>query len=273
MNLDAALELLSRHPRAPLDIAELSLCLARDEFSQLDVDGWLGEINAMAQDARRFVRGDFDAQVAGLCRYLFHELGFHGNLQEYYDARNSYLNQVLERRTGIPISLSVVTMAIGNRVGLTVEGVGLPGHFIVKVVSGEREILLDPFHGGRRLTAAECEILVHQAAGIEFQATSTTLAAVPLAALTQRMLTNLKGIYLKDEDFPRAVRVIQRLQQLDDRDPMQHRDLGVCLLYVHRPGKAIRHLETYLRAVPDAEDAEVVRTFLKQARGLLASMN
>src|SRR5262245_6999856 len=128
MDLDAALTLLSREPEAPLDLAELALWLARDEYPDLDVEGYLAELAAMAREARTYLRGDLAARVAGLCRYLFHELGFRGNTREYYDARNSYLNQVFDRRTGIPISLSAVTMAIGGRAGLAVAGVGLPGH-------------------------------------------------------------------------------------------------------------------------------------------------
>src|SRR5262245_6283077 len=122
MNLEAALELLSREPAAPLDLAELALMLARDEYTGLDVEGYLAELDAMAGEAKAYVRGDLAARVTGLCRYLFHELGFRGNAQDYYDPRNSYLNQVLDRRTGIPISLSAVAMIVGNRVGLTVVG-------------------------------------------------------------------------------------------------------------------------------------------------------
>lgn len=273
MNLDAALKLLSKNPTAPLDVAELSLWLAHDEYSHLDVDGWLGEIDAMAKDARRLVRGDLDAQVHGLCRFLFHEMGFRGNTQDYYDARNSYLNQVLERRTGIPITLSAVTMAVGRRVGLAVEGVGLPGHFIVKIVAHGREILLDPYHGGRRLDISDCENLVRQVTGVEFDVNSESLAPVTLAQMTQRMLNNLKAIYLSTKDFQRAARVIQRLRQLDAYDPLQQRDLGMCLLYIQQPAKAIDQFEAYLAALPDADDADTVRGFLKQARALLANMN
>src|SRR5262245_55429944 len=99
MNLDDSLALLARDPDAPLDVAEIALQLARDEYPELDVEAHLSEVGALAHEARRSVRGTLDAAVAGLCRYLFHDLGFHGNVKEYYDPRNSYFNQVLERRT------------------------------------------------------------------------------------------------------------------------------------------------------------------------------
>src|SRR5437870_9559773 len=157
MQLDSALETLARDPAAPLDLAEIALLLARDEFSFLDVEGQLNELNAMANEVKPYLSGHLAHQVQGLCRYLFHEMGFRSNPRDYYDPRNSYFNQVLERRLGIPISLSAVTMAIGQRAGMTIAGVGLPGHFIVKASDPRQQILLDPFHGGRILSLADCE--------------------------------------------------------------------------------------------------------------------
>src|SRR6516225_5893708 len=122
MDIDAALEQLADDPLAPLDVAELALELARDEYPDLDVDAQLSELAGMAHEAQRYLRGSPRSQVLGLCRYLFHEMGFRGNIPSYYDARNSYLNQVLERRTGIPITLSAVAMAVGTRAGLNVVG-------------------------------------------------------------------------------------------------------------------------------------------------------
>src|SRR6516162_4649242 len=130
MDLDAALALLAVDPTAPLDLAEISLRLATDEYPDLDVDAYLSEVAGMAHEARAYLRGDLEARVAGLCRYLFHDMGFRGNAQDYYDPGNSYLNQVLDRRTGIPITLSALAMAIGGRVGIDIQGIGLPGHFV-----------------------------------------------------------------------------------------------------------------------------------------------
>ena len=115
MNLDAALALLARDAATPLDLAELALLLAREEYPDLDVEAYLSELNGMAHEARTYLRGPLPARVHGLCRYLFHEMGFRGNVQEYYDPRNSYLNQVLDRRTGIPITLSALAMTIAAR--------------------------------------------------------------------------------------------------------------------------------------------------------------
>jgi regulator of sirC expression with transglutaminase-like and TPR domain len=273
MNLDAALTLLSQTPDAPLDVAELALELARDEYADLDIDAYLSELTGMAHEAKQYIRGGLEAQVTGFCRYLFHEMGFRGNSQDYYDPRNSYLNQVLERRTGIPISLSAVAMAIGSRAGLNVVGLGLPGHFAVKVVGEEGEVIFDPFHGGRLLTPESCEQLVEQVTGAPFQATAENLKAVQLGPMVHRMLSNLKAVYLRTEDFSRAIRIIERLRQLDPGDPTQERDLGVSLLQAGQTGKAVDYLSAYLANVPMASDAESVQQLVERATKELAKWN
>jgi regulator of sirC expression with transglutaminase-like and TPR domain len=286
MELDTALNILSRTPEAPLDVAEIALRLARDEFPELDVDAHLGELSAMAHEAKRYMRGGLAARVAGLCRYLFHDMGFRGNVKEYYDPRNSYFNQVLERRTGIPITLSALTMAVGRRAGLRVEGVGLPGHFIVKAApdgsasdgsakgeAGEREILIDPFHGGRVLTETDCENLVRQVTGVTFEVSPLALAALPVGLMVQRLLANLKGIYLTLEDWARALRVMERLHQLNPQDVVLRRDLGGIFVKTGQFGKAIDHLRFYLEQAPDAEDVKVIRQVLKNAEQRIAEWN
>src|SRR5438105_9106878 len=193
MDLDRALDQLAHNATAPLDVAELTLYLARDEYANVDVEAYLSELTGMAHEAKNYLRGNLEARVFGLCRYLFHEMGFRGNIHDYYDPRNSYLNEVLDRRTGLPITLSVVAMAVGQRAGLQIAGVGLPGHFIVKASANGREVLFDPFHGGRQLTPEDCESLVQQVTGISFQATPEKLQPTSLPMLLIRLLTNLKG--------------------------------------------------------------------------------
>jgi regulator of sirC expression with transglutaminase-like and TPR domain len=273
MNLDADLELLSRTPEAPLDAAKVALGLARDEYPDLDVDAHLAELAAMAHEATRYLRGDLSAKVTGLCRYLFHDMGYHGNVKDYYDPRNSYLNQVMERRTGIPITLSLLVMAVGRRAGLVVEGVGLPGHFIVKAIEGPHEILIDPFHGGRIVTETDCENLVRQVTGVAFEVSPPALQAVPLGLLLWRMLGNLKGIYLGQEDFPRGVRIMERLYQLNPRDAVLCRDLGAALVKTGQLGKAIDHLKFYLEQAPEADDHKAIDKVLKSAQRRLAEWN
>lgn len=274
MNLDTALSLLAKNPAAPLDLATVALHLARDEYSNLDVPAHLSELQGMAHEARHQMRGPLLSRLEGLCRYLFHDLGFAGNTKEYYDPRNSYLNDVLDRHTGLPITLSVVAMCVGQRAGLNVQGVGLPGHFIAKAIGPKRqEVLFDPFHGGRVLTREQCERLVEEVVNAPFSATAEALQPVPLGAIVLRMLTNLKGVYLRQGDFVRAVRIIGRLRQLCPDDPLQMRDLGASLLQADQPGPAIDALRGYLDAVPAAEDVKDVKRLLDQAKGSVARWN
>jgi regulator of sirC expression with transglutaminase-like and TPR domain len=271
--LETCLSLLGREPAAPIDLAELALLLARDEFPFLDVEAHLNELAGMAHEAKPYLKGHLAHQVQGLCRYLFHEMGFRGNQRDYYDPRNSYLNCVLERRAGIPITLAVVMIAVGQRAGLQIAGIGLPGHFIVKAIGENQEVLIDPFHGGRILSAEECEILVQQATGLPFEASPESLAPLPIGLIVQRMLNNLKMIYFKQEDWRRAVRVLERLLLLRPEDIVLRRDVGMALVQNDQPGKAIDHLRNYLDLAAEAEDRENVRKLLRTAIKKIAEWN
>ncbi len=171
----------------------------------------------------------------------------------------------MDLRTGIPITLSILTMALGQRLGITVAGIGLPGHFIVKAVDRDRQILFDPFHGGRELTFDDCENLVHQVTGRPFEATCASLRGLPLGQIVARLLTNLKMIYLKREDYCKAARVISRLWQLSPQDQRERRDLGSVLLKLGRVGQAIDHLRAYLASGVVVPDCESVRELLDKA--------
>jgi regulator of sirC expression with transglutaminase-like and TPR domain len=273
MDLDAELEALADSPHHPCDLAELALHLARDEYPDLDVEAYLSELTAMSREAESYTRGDLTARVHGLCRYLFHEMGFRGNTRNFDDPRNSYLNQVLDRRKGIPITLTLVAMAVGQRVGMNVVGIGLPGHFVARAIEGNEEIIFDPFHGGRVLTPELCATLVERLTGVPFPATDEALAPLPAGRFVMRMLMNLKAAYLQTQDFARAVRIIERIRQLNPHDPHERRDLGVSLLHAGRPGPAIDHLNAYLTAHPDSVDADTVRKMLETAQGVIAQWN
>lgn len=273
LQLDKALERLARDPSAPLDLAEIALLMSRDEYPNLDVEAHLNELSAMAHEAQPYLRGHLAHQVQGLCRYVFHEMGFRGNVENYYDPRNSYFNAVLERRLGIPITLAAVMIAIGQRAGMHLVGVGLPGHFIVKAVDPRQEILLDPFHGGRVLSLEDCESLVHEATGVPFEASKVALEPLPLGAMVTRMYNNLRGIYYKAKDWPRSIRIMERMRLLRPEDSSLRRDLGACYMKLGQPGKAISHLRRYLEVAAEAEDVEKIRGLLNDAIKSVAQWN
>ena len=161
--LDKLLQRLAQDPADDVDVAEVALWLAVDEYPDLDVAAYLARLDELAEKAGPRLVGRLEQIVAGLVQFLFVEEGFQGNADDYYDPRNSYLNEVIDRRLGIPITLAVIAMTVGRRAGLEVVGVGLPGHFIAKAVHADEEVWFDPFHDGQILTPSSCEQLIEAA--------------------------------------------------------------------------------------------------------------
>ncbi|MCI0701201.1 MAG: transglutaminase-like domain-containing protein [Planctomycetia bacterium] len=273
MKLSSALAAFATDPHQPIDLARVGLLIARDAYSQMNPRIYLRRIDRLADQLRPRLCGSLAARTAELSTFLFEECGFAGNTEHYYDPRNSYLNKVLDRQVGLPIALSVLAMAVGTRAGLNVVGVGLPAHFIAKAVDGKSEILFDPFNGGQFLDEEACEALVSGITGRPFEATPESLAPTPPGAIVARMLQNLKTAYLADRSYIRAARVTYRLTQLIPDDPTQRRDLGVLLVQAEEHGRAIDHLQHYLEAMPDAEDAKEVQKFLAKALGEVSRWN
>jgi regulator of sirC expression with transglutaminase-like and TPR domain len=191
-----------------------------------------------------------------LNRYMFQELGFRGNAEQYYDARNSYLNEVIDRRTGIPISLSTVYMELARRGGLEVEGVGLPGHFVVRVQTPARPLLVDPFHGGTLLTEKDCQDRLDRIFNGKVKLEPKMLRACKRKDMLERMLRNLKAIYLRDQDVDRALRVVDLIVRIQPGSAEDLRDRGVLYASLDCYGLAARDIESYLSLAPQAKDAE-----------------
>jgi regulator of sirC expression with transglutaminase-like and TPR domain len=271
MNLERTLTDLSIDPFLGVDLAELNLRLATDEYPDLNIPHYLSYLDNLAARLAPRLHGDLEEKTAELAHFLFEECGYAGNASDYYDARNSYLNEVLDRKLGIPISLSILAMAVGRRSGLMVVGVGLPGHFVAKTVDGDEEVLFDPFHGGQLLDYPGVEQLVSAVTGHPFYAHDDSLAATPPGLICQRMLNNLRAIYLRSGDFRRAAKVLQRLIQLIPDDPTLRRDLGVTLLQTGQPGPALNHLLAYLAIGPD--DESTIQSLIRDAKKQIAKWN
>jgi regulator of sirC expression with transglutaminase-like and TPR domain len=196
-----------------LDLGKAALLIASEEYPGLDLLRYLAKLEAMAAAVRPQVAVAEDApdKIEALNTYLFEEQRFQGNTQEYYDPRNSFLNDVLDRRLGIPITISVVYIEVGRRAGMPLYGVGMPGHFIVKYDGPEAELFIDPFNGGRMLSRAACEELVQQIYGEPVPFQETFLATVTKKQILSRMLLNLKAVYLQEKRFLKALSVVERL--------------------------------------------------------------
>lgn len=253
-------------PEDQVDLARASLLVACEEYPQLEVDPYLERLDAMAGTLRGRLGGPPEEAVAALNRVLFEEHGFHGNTQEYYDPRNSFLNDVLDRRTGIPISLSTVYMAVGRRAGLAVDGIGLPGHFVVRVSAAGAEALVDPFHGGAVVTMQDCQERLDRIYGRRVRLGPEMMAACPPRALLSRMVRNLKAIYVKAEDHERALKTADLLVLLNPGAAEERRDRGLLLATMECYAMAAEDLDAYLAACPQSPGADQIRTKTAEMR-------
>jgi regulator of sirC expression with transglutaminase-like and TPR domain len=261
-------------PDGEIRLARAALLIAAAEQPGLDVDGYVGRLDALAGAAGPARRAaDALSRLHRLREFLFEELGFAGDRSDYFDPRNSYLNQVLDRRLGIPISLSLVLIEVGRRLGLEMEGIGLPGHFITGARIGGEQVLLDPFNRGAVLTAEACGQVVRRALGRPVRLGPEHFAPVSNRQFLTRMLANLKGIYWRQEAWDKVVRVIDRMLALDPAAAGERRDRGAAWSNMGRLERGVADWERYLTEFPDAADHEQVRGQLRRVRQKLAQLN
>ena len=254
-----------------LDLAEAALLIALEEYPTLAIPAYLEKLDDMGLEARDRIRQDapLEDRIDSLNAYLFDALGFKGNEEDYYDPRNSFLNEVIDRRLGLPITLSLVYLEVARRVGVPAHGVGLPGHFIVGAGDGPGRILIDPYHGGRRLTPEECARIVAGVGGDAVPLREEQLAPVGKPQFLYRMLSNLKFAYLQGEASAKALRVIDKMSVLEPASWVDVRDRGIVLHRLGRNPDARRELRRYLANVPDAEDRPAVEATLAEIDTIL----
>jgi regulator of sirC expression with transglutaminase-like and TPR domain len=265
---------LTGAPDDRIDLARAALAIARWEYPALEVDAYVERLDGLARGVDGPRRStDPLGRLHRLREYLFVEQGFAGNREEPFDPRNSFLNDVLDRRKGIPITLSLVLMEVGKRLGLAVEGIGLPGHFIAGARFGDSQILLDPFNAGALLTPEACEELVGRALGRQVTLKPEHYVPVSRRRLLARMLANLKGIYWQREAWDRVVGVIDRLLVLDPKAAVEWRDRGVAWTKLGEIRRGLVDWERYLTEFPNAADHEAVKGHLRKARQKLAQLN
>ncbi len=251
-----------------LDPARANLLFAREiAYPDLRPSEYLLRLDDLRVAAARALAPHADTLARGqaLADFLFGADGLQGNRGDYGDPRNSYLNEVLDRRLGLPITLSAVYLHVGRALGLPAQGVGLPGHFIVSVADGAQRLYLDPFNGGRALTTAECARLVSQATGHPGEFDARWLAPTAPPGIVARMLNNLRNAYTRAEAWPQAIRTLERLRELEPEAPGHVRDLGMVYYKEGAYQRAVDCFSEYLAMAPDARDAAAVR----QSRSLL----
>lgn len=266
--------MLSR-PDPEVNLAEAALLVAAEEYENLDVRAYLARLDEMGVALRRRLDEEPrpERAIMALNRYLFQEQGFRGNVENYYDARNSYLNEVLDRRTGIPITLSTVFMEVASRAGLEVEGVSLPGHFVVRVHTPSRPLLVDPFHGGVILSEKDCQARLDRIFNGSVKLEPEMLQACRRRDMLERILRNLKAIYLRQQDNRRALRVVDLLVRMQPGSAEDVRDRGLLYAALDCYGFAARDLEAYLASTPAAKDAEELMARAATLRQQAARLN
>jgi regulator of sirC expression with transglutaminase-like and TPR domain len=260
-------ELIAR-PQGDFRLAEAALLMAQEESPTLAVATYLQRLDHMAAAIRAQLGLELDPRriVASINAYLFDTCGFHGNQDEYYDPRNSFLNEVLDRHTGIPITLSVLYIEIGRQVGLPIVGVGLPGHFIVAYTAQPGPLWIDPFYRGQLLTRQDCMDRVQQLYDAALAWQDTYLQPVSDHDILRRMLSNLKAIYVQQQDYPRALRVVERLVLLSPGMPTEVRDRGLLQARLGHLEAALEDLQHYLQLAPEAADAAATTQYIVALR-------
>ncbi|MBI2185579.1 MAG: transglutaminase family protein [Acidobacteria bacterium] len=252
-------ELLAASNAPGTALAHAALVIARIEYPRLDPAPYLERLDAMGEAARLSIDRHVDdsgdssrlSAIAGLNRYLFEDERLVGNRERYEDPRNSCLNEVLNRRTGIPITLSVVYIEVARRAGLQIEGVNFPGHFLVRLPEdmGETQgcVIIDPFHGGALLSERDCRRLLQKHVGAEVAFSRSLLAPATRTEIIVRMLLNLKRTYVHMRSFRQARDVTELLLAMTPSALSELRDRGLLAYHLNDMTSALRDLQTYLK--------------------------
>lgn len=264
------------HAQCEIDLVQFMLDVAADAYPQLDRVGCLVEIDRLGVACHdrvcRCSSSAVRARLVEISRTLYDVEGFHGNREAYYEPQNSYLNEVLARRSGIPISLGILYMAVANRAGLKTFGVNAPGHFVVGCCAADGPLFVDPFNAGDVLDQRGCQCRIEQMTGLAGSVCREQLRAAAPRDIAARVLRNLKAAHAQQNRWPQVVAVQQRLTALLPHVPQERRDLGLAYLRVGQPGKALGLLEPYLNLCGN-QQAEALAPALHMARRMLAEAN
>lgn len=267
-------ELVER-PDEEVNLAEAALLIACEEYPALDIEHYLGRLDDMAESLKgRIPRTNEAPRLAqAINAYLFQELGFSGDRQAYHDPRNSFLNDVLDRRRGIPITLSTLYLELARRIGFRVDGIGLPGHFMLRHSANGSSFYIDAFNAGSLLTVNDCREKVSRMYGGAVAFQTEFLEPVTKRQIVTRMLCNLKGIYISLEDYLKALSATDRILLLNPEFDSELRDRGLLYFRLECFRSALRDLGAYLERKPDARDAREIRRHVKRLSRLVKMVN
>jgi regulator of sirC expression with transglutaminase-like and TPR domain len=252
-----------------------SLVMALEEYPNLDIQAYLRRLDTFAARAQVLIGEDRAAinVIEAINQVLFVQEGLRGNDEDYYDPRNSYLNEVLDRKLGIPISLSVIYMEVAKRIDFPVRGIGFPGHFLTKHVANDRDIIIDAFNLGRILTQNDCQELLDKIYNGTVSMNTSLLQPMEKRTILTRMLYNLKGVYTQKEQYQKALSAIDKILMLNPWTPSEVRDRGLLYMQTSLFAKALADLEAYLAHAVAPEDSSYIQSHIKMLRGIVCAPN
>lgn len=262
-------------PDHRIEIGRAALVIAQLEYPELDVEVWLEKLERFAMEAKERLGEEVDPRriIEILNGYVFDHLGFHGNHDDYYDPKNSFLNDVIQRRAGIPITLSVIYLEITRKLNLPFYGVGLPGHFVLKYDDGRQVHYLDPFRRGRVLSEEDCQEMVYSVRGHDAVLKEHSFRAVGNRYMVVRMLNNLLAIYLRRRRLAKAIGVLDMILALVPAAANEVKQRGRLNYELRRWSRAREDFETYLTLHPDADDDTEVRKWIGRTRRHQTALN
>ncbi|MBF2017050.1 MAG: SirB1 family protein [Rivularia sp. T60_A2020_040] len=269
MNLSLARQYFSDEIQQPdeyIDLTKAALYLAQEEYLNLNIEEYINAIETMAMELQeRLPLENYPLKIIQcINKYLYEDLGFTGNKQNYYDPRNSFLNDVIERRVGIPITLALLYIEVARRIDFPMIGIGMPGHFLIRPDIPEVEIFVDAFNNGEVLFSQDCQERLSQIYQQNVTLKPEFLAPVTKKKFLARILTNLKYIYIKQQELEKALSCVERILLLFPGAVLEIRDRGLLSYQIGRFNQASVDLQAYLQQVPDAQDASTIRRLLAQ---------
>jgi len=251
-----------------ITLALAAIMVAKEEYPQLPEERYLGRLDLLAEGTRDRLDDENASLVVlqELLNSLYNRHGFRGNRQAYYDPRNSFLNDVLDRGLGIPLTLGIVVLEVGWRLGLPLEGVSFPGHFLVRFKGEAIDLLIDPYDGGAVRFEDEAQELLDRVYGGMVRVSDSFLKVATKREMLVRLLMNMKSLYLNVGDHRRALAAVERVLLIRPVTPQEIRDRGVILARLGRKQEALEQLEAYLNVAPEAADSQRILGMMEELK-------
>jgi len=266
---------LIHRPDERLELARAALLVAAECDTNVDIDDELARIRSWGDELASRIDPEWNnlQRLARLRAFLFEELGFRGDRMDYFSPSNSLLHEVVQRRRGIPLTLGILMLELGWRVGMPLEGVGFPGHFLVRLSGEPTDLLLDPYSRGMIVRREDCERMLAETTKGRMHYDETMIASVRRRDMLLRLLNNLKNAYIRRGDDTLALGVVDHLLVLTPGDAQETRDRGLLLFRLQRYVQALQYLTRYLELAPEASDHETITKHCAALRQLAASLN